>query len=59
MVRVKVWVPVPDGASEASECASRLAPLCAQPRVVLPAAVRALVLVAPVMPLAAMSQRSV
>src|SRR5262245_66387754 len=59
VVRVKVWPPPPDGASATSECARRFAPLCAQPRVVLPAAPRALVLAAPVMPLAAMSQRSV
>src|SRR4029453_4790879 len=52
-------VLVPDGASDASECASRLAPLCVHPSVVAPAAVNAFVLIAPVMPLAATSTRSV
>src|SRR5262245_47895223 len=59
VVSVNVVVAPPDGASDASECASRLAPLCVQPSVVAPAAVRALVLMAPVMPLAATSTRSV
>src|SRR4030095_6913409 len=43
----------------ASEWARRLAPEWAQPSVVLPAVVSAFVLIAPVMPLAAMSHRSV
>src|SRR5262249_58543354 len=59
VVRLNVVVPPPEGANDASEWASRLAPEWVQLSVVEPAVATGLVLVAPVMPLAAMSQRSV
>ncbi len=59
VVKVQLAVPPDDGAKEASECAKRFAPECVQPSVVLPAVATGLVLLAPVMPLAAMPQRRV
>src|SRR5215510_1112227 len=60
VVRVKgPTVPPPEDASDASEWARRLAPECVQLMVVAPAVATGLLLVAPVMPDAAMSVRSV
>jgi len=59
VVRVQLAVPPADGANEARECARRLAPECVQLSVVLPAVATGLVLLAPVIPLAAIPQRRV
>src|SRR5882762_2109121 len=52
-------VPPPEAASDTREWARRLAPECVQLMVVVPAVATGLLLVAPVMPDAAMSVRSV